>query len=407
MRTLGRFAIVACAIAGFAVELTIGSRPGAGLDWSGYLELRGGGRIPEAVPVVAGLLALVCAGYAWRRPMAGFVGAWALSTAVTVAVPDWEPFTAVLLALFAVSRYGSARTAYLALLLSAVPLGVNGWNAASLVGPVTPITFGTIGVLWMGVACAVWAAGRALHRSSGRVDRLEESLLSARQRARVAERRAIARDLHDIVAHGITAIALQSAGARALLTSGGRDSATDARVAEALTDIEESATRSMRELHRLVTTLRADGATAEQDTGTAPGTRNLPTLVAATRAGGLRVDLRESGERRPLDHSVDLAVYRTVQEALANAMKHGGRQARVEVALDWPGTRGGAQELRVAVVTHGTGGGRSALPSGGFGLIGLAERLASVDGVLRAEPAADRFETEAIIPLGPGSRSTR
>jgi signal transduction histidine kinase len=213
------------------------------------------------------------------------------------------------------------------------------------------------------------------------------------------ERLRLARELHDIVAHAVSAIILQAAGARTLVTT------EDGRVRQAFTVIESAGVQAMNELHRLLGLLRT--VDPDQTAGTdfddlQPGLEDLPALVDFSRASGLDINLVVEGRRARLDRSVDLAAYRVVQEALTNATKHGGRTVHVHVHYVLP-------EQQVSIEVRNLR--ESSQPattvdslSSGHGLIGLAERVSLVGGRLRAGPVGDGFLVRAELPLNQPGR---
>lgn len=386
-----RWAVTALAAAiGFTVEW---------LSWDGDSLTRWGTELPAALIIGADIAALTAAALAWRKPWTGIGVAISLASVLLIVTPAWQPFTAVLIACFIAGRLLPATEARLALAISAVPLLLGHWSTTQRLWPDHPGELMLFGGLWLAVLAAIWGVGRMLHRSSARVISLERSLEEAERVARVTERRAIARDLHDIVGHSLAGILLQASGARALARAAGPGSVkAQERVSTALGHIEGTAHQAMRELHRLLGTMHADdGAGTEDGSPSLGGIAYLGDLIETTRAGGIEVRLSGTGHPQPLDRSVDLAVYRCVQEGLANVMKHAGAGARVQISIDW------GAELVVELCSSGGNANRMAVDriqlSGGFGLAGLAERLASVGGTLGAGPAEDGFHLQARIPL--------
>ncbi|MFD6225801.1 sensor histidine kinase [Streptomyces sp. NPDC060232] len=206
-----------------------------------------------------------------------------------------------------------------------------------------------------------------------------------------AERLRIARELHDMVAHSIGIIAIQAGvGSRVIQTQ-----PTQAR--EALRAIEATSRETLSGLRRTLMSLRqADrGATASEQSplAPAPGLADVERLAAATADAGVRVDVRRSGEQRPVPADIDLSAYRIVQEALTNVVRHAGT-GRCQVTLGY-----GAQELSVEVVDEGLGtpGNGSAH---GFGLVGMRERVGLLGGHLSAGPRPEGgFRVAARLPL--------
>lgn len=363
--------------------------------WDGDTQSRLGGTVPAALLVGSAVLGAVASVLTWVRPIPAGLVVW-MTALIAVIVPSWQPFGAVLIALFVLARTTSRPVATASLVLALVPLGANAWNSAGYGGTAFGVTFLAIAGLWTVIALATWTAGRAGRRAATRVQHLEETLERTEQEVREHERRRIALDLHDIVVHAVTAMSLRAAGARAAMGEDG-----DPRIVGALLDVEEAGAQSIRELHRLLHTMH--GTLDEQSRGPSgqPGLARLDTLLATSRASGLQVTVVEDGDRRQLDPSVDLAAYRVMQEGLSNAMRHAGSAASVRVALDW------AEGLDLTVTSQdvrGTGtvsvpGARPATSSGGFGLVGLSERVRSVEGQFKAGPTAAGFEVSARFPL--------
>lgn len=205
---------------------------------------------------------------------------------------------------------------------------------------------------------------------------------------RVAEERlGIARDLHDVLAHTVSAMVVQAA-------VGAERVDRDPRAAhEALTAIRESGRQAMGEVKAMVAVLRAGG-----DDGNALVTAPVPRidrivdLVEATRARGLRVELRTTFSGRPLSELVELTVYRVVQESLTNVVRHAGASSVVVTIREEP------SRVTVEVRDDGTTGGGPA--SAGFGLRGMAERVESIGGELwHGRDVVGGWTVRAWVPL--------
>jgi signal transduction histidine kinase len=214
----------------------------------------------------------------------------------------------------------------------------------------------------------------------------------ATREAVLAERAAIARELHDVVAHHMSVMVVQAGAARAV------GEKNPAAAAEALRQIEASGRTGLSEMRRLLEVLKAEdhgnGRTPQ------PGLDRLPELLDAMRASGLPVESIVEGVPRPLPPGVDLSAYRVIQEALTNALRHAGAaSARVVVRY-----RPDAIELEIADDGLGPAGDPEA--SGGHGLIGMRERVQMFGGELVVGPGpAGGFLVRARLPTEPESPS--
>ncbi|GAB3978494.1 sensor histidine kinase [Plantactinospora veratri] len=200
----------------------------------------------------------------------------------------------------------------------------------------------------------------------------EENQRSLADQAVADERRRIARELHDVVAHHVSVMGVLATGARRVLS---RDpAATDG----ALGTIEETSRTTLRELRRLLDVLRTDAEPAAE-LSPQPGLAGIEALVEQVREAGLPVTLRVDGTPGPLDPGVALTVFRIVQEALTNTLKHAGA-ATAQVRLSF-----GVYWLIVEIADTGRG---PAPESGrlGHGLVGMRERMALYGGTLRTGP---------------------
>jgi signal transduction histidine kinase len=230
-------------------------------------------------------------------------------------------------------------------------------------------------------------ASRDAHAQSQALLAQEAATRAAREEAAVlAERQRLARELHDVLAHTLSGLAVQLEGARLLADRTG----ADPRLAEQVTNAQRLAREGMAGAKRAVATLRGEAL---------PGPDQLPALVERTRLTGLPVTLTVRGEPRGLPAEAGLALYRVVQEALTNTAKHAGRGATAVVSLTW-----GDGTLAVEVVDAGGDRVAAGLPSGGYGLTGLAERAALAGGKLDAGPTADGWRVALTLPV-PGTPS--
>ncbi|MEU9234787.1 sensor histidine kinase [Streptomyces subrutilus] len=310
-----------------------------------------------------------------RAPLATLAAVLLFDLALNLSVPVGQHFTATtVVALYTVARSrGPAVVAGAAFVCAVMPL----------VGPpARPGTAEVVGSVANVLLVLVTAA--AMNRWH-RENEANRRLLA--DRAVAAERRRIARELHDIVAHHITTMQLMAGGARANL-------AADPEVArEALVTLEGSGRMALREMRQLLDVLRAGDEAEEAPTAPQPGVGDLAGIVGESRRAGLPVELDVRGEERPLPPSVGLTVFRIVQEALTNARKYAG-QARARVRLTY-GPHG------LAVEVSDDGAGAAAAPAGsGYGLVGMRERVALHGGTLEAGPLdGGGFRVAALLPL--------
>jgi len=210
----------------------------------------------------------------------------------------------------------------------------------------------------------------------------------ATREAVAAERAAIARELHDVVAHHMSVMVVQAGAARAV---GARDPAA---AAEALRQIEASGRIGLAEMRRLLEVLKAE----EDGDGRAPqpGLARMGELLDAMRASGLPVEAVVQGTPRALSPGVDLSAYRIVQEALTNSLRHAGRaSARVVVRYE-------PDALELEIADDGPGPPEDPEASGGHGLIGMRERVQLFGGELEAGPRqGGGFLVRARLPSEP------
>jgi len=215
-----------------------------------------------------------------------------------------------------------------------------------------------------------------------------------RRRAVQAERTRMARELHDVVANHLSAVAIHATAALSSRTD-------DRGVRQALGVIRASGVQGLAEMRRMIDLLRDDDGSAADDgpgpdAAVSPGLDDAEALVARARAAGLAVSVRVDGEPRRLPVGVDLAAYRILQESLTNALKHGGGSADVTLGY-------GDGRLLVTVDNPVSDGGRHAVPvpGAGAGLVGMRERADLLAGSLAAGPGGAGWRVRAELPTGP------
>jgi signal transduction histidine kinase len=340
----------------------------------------------RATAVAVAVTAVGAAGMGWRRrhPVLGLA---LVAGAAVVVSGSWQ-FTGVLpyltmLALYAVAAYGTRREAVICLAVVAVSfvaLHVGGVPDLAVVDVATSVA----------VCAAATAIGDAVRQrrayQSGLVAAAEARAEVASQRAVTEERLRIARELHDVVAHSMSLIAVQAGVGAHLL----RDDPQSAE--RALAVIAETSRNALTQTRSVVGLLRS----TDDPRPAMPGLVSLDALVQGVRETGLEVEVTIEGPQRTLPAMVDLAAYRVVQEALTNAVKHAPhRPVTVRIAY-------APAAVHVDVSAAGTEEAVEVAPSApGFGLVGLRERARSVGGRLDAGPVGHGgFRVSAHLPTG-------
>ena len=262
-----------------------------------------------------------------------------------------------------------------------------------------------------------WQSARLRAQLEAQGRELELERRTSAEQAVALDRIAIARELHDVVAHHVSVMGIQAGAARRLVAraaagagdqagpgdagrgGAGSGSAELARAEAALEVVESSAETAIAELRGLVGTLRAP---EPGDAATTIGIAQLPALVAASTAAGLPTTLIVAGETCPVPMLVDVALYRAAQEALTNARKHAGGGAQATVRLRFE-----ARAVELEVSDTGTAqrlgnvGAAGAGTGGGLGLRGMRERVGAVGGTVETmRREGGGFLVRARVPLG-------
>jgi signal transduction histidine kinase len=342
---------------------------------------------PIAGPVTSLLVALgSTVPLAWRR-VAPAIAALAGTAIWLVPTPRGFLFLGFVMAVVLFFSLG-AYTADLWRVVLVTGFGATVGIVSVLSGPQEPPVAG--GAVLAVVAPA--AAGRlvAHHRAqTARLRELTAELVrerAAAERTAVAEERArIARELHDVIGHEVSVIALQADAAAAALAR------APERAGAPVATIRSAAARALTEMRRVVGLLRDDDG-EEDDLHPQPGLSDLADLVEAGRAAGQAIDLDLLLPPEPLPSGLQLTVYRIVQEGLTNARRHApGSLTRVRVAADLEA---------VCVDVLSTGGRTGSGPGGRHGLVGMRERVRMHGGDLRTGATRNGFTVSARLPLG-------
>jgi signal transduction histidine kinase len=244
-----------------------------------------------------------------------------------------------------------------------------------------------------------WVVGRSRRLAASREGRMREQAerldadreLHVRSAA-LGERMRLAREIHDVIAHSVSVMVIQAAGARTVMD---RD---PSRAENSMRAVERAGREALAEMRRLL------GVLAEGDDLRAlapqPGLDDLPELISRSRAAGLDASIRVDGDPVIVAPGLSLCAYRVVQEALTNTLKHAG-PTRAEVRVHWR-----EEALELQVTNAGGLGGERVVESSGHGIAGMRERAALHGGSVEASSCdGGGFVVRARIPLLSGSAS--
>jgi signal transduction histidine kinase len=376
-----------------AVYLSFGGLDGSdgtavfsGPDWLGWL-----------------VAALVGLPLAVRRIWPGTVLAVVSAALIAATLLDLtrEPFAATALALYTVGLLGPVRRTAVLLVLILLACGVAVYVGQAVVtADESPRgALPVVGLVWLlssgSWACGVWMRRRrARAAETARQEREQE-----RRDAQAQERHRIAREMHDLVSHNLSLIAVQAGVAHHVA----EEHPLEARAA--LGAIETASRGALAEMRTMLGVLRQEAHGEPAERQPLPGLSGIPDLAARARLAGVAVELEVSPSGAP-PPGVQLAAYRIVQEALTNVVKHAapaGCTVRLMIGND---------SLTVEVVDDGAG--PATTGEGGHGLVGMRERVAAFGGELRTGPRrGGGFEVHARLPYpaeagpGPADRAGR
>jgi signal transduction histidine kinase len=339
------------------------------------------GRIAFAVAVSVPL--------AFRRQAPGVVvivlsvATLARALPATVSEHGTNPFPSMLLAAFSVACY--ARRSIVAVAGGLVLFATMVIAVESDYYPGGGANAGNLAILSLFFGGA-WASGWLVRQRAAQARRAVAESGELARSAVSEERARIARELHDVVAHSVSIIAVQAGAAEELIQ---RD---PEKARQHMASVRRTAREAMSEMRRLLDVLRTDEPRYAPQAGLA----RLQDLLDETRGAGVAVELVEQGERPRLAPGVDLVAFRVVQESLTNVRKHApGAPTRVLLRY-----RPKTLELEVVNQAAVAGANADGSGAGGHGLVGMRERVRLFDGRFDAQPRADGgFRVHAVLPL--------
>jgi signal transduction histidine kinase len=339
----------------------------------------------DADALAYALVVVVNAPIAFRRKAWGAALVTALGAELVYAAREYPPILAPavpLIVYLAATRLDDRRSRVV-LIVAAVASWIGATLAAGATDPQSVL-----------IVVGTWLLGHYVRTRRLLVAELQQRAVDLERereeramRAVAEERLRIARELHDVLAHTMSVVAVQAGTGRLV----GPDHPGEA--IKALAAVEETARSAMQEMRQILTVLRADGDTDASVTPT-PGLDDLAALVAQVTEAGVAVDVRVDGEPRTVPIGVGLAAYRITQEALTNVIKHAG-PAHASVLVRYTD-----HDVTVEVRDDGHATAPTA-ETGGHGLIGMRERAAVHGGELNAGPTPDGgFQVSARLPFG-------
>jgi signal transduction histidine kinase len=357
-----------------------------------------------APPVVLAFGVTMALALLWRRrhpvPVAAVVyglAAGHLAVRDTVRMFD----VAVLVALYAVVKYAPhPRWGVLAGAGAAVGVLIAAWTEQLHTG-----NFWTVAFAVGAVTTATWFSAYGVRTRRLYIASLEERAATLQRErdhlsrlAAADERAAIARELHDVVAHSLSVMIVQADGASYTLDP----AAAEAR--RALATIADTGREALLDMRRVVAVLRGSAPETPDEERLSeerrrPGLSELGPLIERAGAAGLSVTVEPLGEPLRLSPAMDLTAFRIVQESLTNALRHAGPSASAAVRLDWTGPDG----LTITVSDDGgTAPAAAPDPAAGHGLVGMRERAAAHGGSLTAGPLpGGGWRVTATLPRVP------
>lgn len=332
----------------------------------------------------------------WRRRASLTVMGIVLVVLIVFYIRDYGSFMSLvgLAAIYSVTAHvPNRRLAWSVVVVSSIAILVvasfsilnepDGFNYANLANTTMYLVAVAVG------GAVVRNRQRLFADSQRRAERAEQDRLAEAEKAVQRERIRIAREMHDVIAHGMSVITVQAAAAEAVVH-------TDADAAAvALGHIRLTGRESLDELRRMLSVLRGDDDELSEFEPQ-PRLRDLSKLVSHCVEAGIPTEFAINGPERALSPGIGLAAYRIVQEALTNVMKHAGESAEVKVDLRYTDSI-----LQIEVTDTGRGAATALnTTGGGNGLVGMRERVDAYHGVLHAGPVAGGgYRVSATLPI--------
>src|SRR5262245_51466778 len=376
----------------------------------------GDGVLALAIAVAGGISAT---GATSSEPGKALLGLFAFAAALSLAVRRVYPLAVFAIVVVVTAFFGWVYSGYwpFAALLAFYSLAAHSPRRRAVVAGVAGFVFLALSiahdiewqpVTWSKVALfagrlaplvAAWVLGdnmrtrrEYLRALEDRAAQLEREQQANARRAAAEEQARIAREVHDVVAHNLSVIIVQATAADAVFTSDPDDAHRAVRT------IGTTARQALDELRRVLGVVRT-GEERSPDFPPQPSLARMDALLDQVRAAGLAVELERTGEPRELPSALELSVYRIVQEALTNTLRHGdAKHATVTLGYD-------ADAVSVEIVDDGTSSTVNGDAGGGQGLIGMRERAAAFGGRVEAgRSTAGGFRVAARLPLAPVER---
>lgn len=358
-----------------------------GVLWvAAQVELWGAGALTGLIhgpkPVFAVAYSVAAAALCFRRTMPTTTLVVVVAVLLVTGTPTMYIFLTsaiymLVVAIFACGRYGQSRTRYLALVLPEIPVLAEVW--------VSPADYLADAWTWGFNAWWIFALGAGFRHERALRDRLAVATTAEAEVRAANQRLGLAREVHDVVSHGLSVVVVQAELAQMLLES------DTAGAREALKSVQSTGRQALSETRRLLEELREPGL--PDGLAPAPNWSDLPDLVGRMRHSGLPVVMETLPATPPLSPQVSAATYRIVQEALTNVMRHAGKSpTRVRISQD---------DSHLIIEVRDVGGPSQGQVGAGFGLAGMRERVAGCGGDLTAGPAVDGgYHVRAVLPLG-------